>query len=71
MDARPSSVGPTSTLGHRLARMVAELEAARKRLLPELIAAMPIVILVRAAREAFANRARPRRFTFRRDLDAR
>jgi len=60
MDARPNSVGLAAGAAHRLAQLLAELDATTKRLIPELVAAMPIVILVRATREALADRARRR-----------
>lgn len=68
MDARHDSA-PT-TFGQRFAQMLAALEAATSATLADLVAAMPIVMLVRAAREALAAQPRRDRPAQRQRVDA-
>jgi len=70
MDAREPSASAGTSLGQRLAQIAAELQAAASGPLAELVSAMPIVILVRAVREALADRPRRAASFQRRHIDA-
>ena len=68
MDAGHDSA-PT-TFGQRFAQMLAALEAATSATLADLVAAMPIVMLVRAAREALSTQPGRKRPSQRQRVDA-
>jgi len=64
------SVSPAAAFGQRYAQFLADLEAAKNGPVADVIAAMPIVILVRAAREALAGRVHRDASRSRRHVDA-
>ncbi|HUP07911.1 MAG TPA: hypothetical protein VMU47_12205 [Caldimonas sp.] len=70
MDARDHSAGAGTPAAQRLAQIATELHAAASGPLAELVSAMPIVILVRAVREALADRPRRAASFERRHIDA-
>jgi hypothetical protein len=70
MNARDDSLAPAAAAGQRFAQLLSQIEAAKKGPVAELISAMPIVILVRAAREALAQRQRQQGRSSRGPIDA-